>query len=794
MKLKYLFPLFIAAFTMLASCSEDDEVTYLDEVRLSSSYVAINVDGGSTTIEIDAKDSWAINAEEIPSWLTVTPLSGGAGQGTISFSAPSTLDGRTAELHLICGGRTQIINVIQGLSTISDATCAEVIAGPDSKNYRVTGTCTAIANTTYGNWYLEDETGQIYIYGTLDAKGAEKNFLSLGLEVGDVVTVEGPKTTYNGTVELVNVTVVKIQKSLIKVESVDPEDATIPLEGGDVTVNLSCKGNGVFVDVPEDAKDWLIVEKGTSYVNITAMPNTVAQQRQGTIYCEVTKDDTGEMVEMPVSVTQEMSTASISPASLLFAASGGVQQAHIDKGSFAFCDVLGISDEGKGWVSATADTDGTVNVTVEANGLSVQRECTVNCWVSSVKSPSYEEMMILPLKVIQEPRSALEPVTPDGDKSPFSYISFTAERFIEYVSASEGKVDTIVRIMPSFAFKPDNAHFTVKYGKDINHYECVGYQEWSANDTKSRATLSFDVEKKTDKVKNVRYVQDSESHLSITVWGATGHLTSNASMALTVNEFPLEVNGRSYKHGKYAIADGLLFSSFNGAQDARTTYTLSELGKEFYGEEGLDPVSDHFTFLPYNDPRDYVEIYISYKEGQGEPIDMEWPSSEVLASLKEDGMPIYEGENPPEVSGTYQLSPFKLVADPTGNVGAEMVESGLDGIVLKFSGQADGEVSVSMYYTAEGVASVADDEMKGLITGNGNQFSICVPDGYGGANIISGVIDNGAISNLHFAFCDMKKAGQHVVLSDDDGYSSTTTWSPGNDEARRIHDIMKITE
>lgn len=566
--------------------------------------------------------------------------------------------------------------------------------------------------------------------------------------------------------------------------SVQPSALTFQPNGGTQQVSVTL-GAGVTLTgatVSEDAKDWLIVEKGTSHVNITAMPNTVAQQRQGTVYCEVTKDDTGEMVEMPVSVTQEMSTASISPASLLFAASGGVQQARIDKGNFAYCDVLSISDEGKGWVSATADTDGTVNVTVEANGLSVQRECTVNCWVSSVKSPSYEEMMILPLKVIQEPRSALEPVTPDGDKSPFSYITFNAERYVEYISAIEGKADTIVRIMPSFVFKPDNAQFTVKYGKDVNHYECVGYQEWSSNDTKTRATLSFDVEKKTDKVKNVRYVQDSESHLSITIWGATGNLTSNASMAMTVNEFPLEVNGRSYKHGKYAIADGLLFSSFNAVQDARTTYTLSELGKEIYGEEGIDPVSEHVTYQPYNDPRDYVEIYISYKEGQGEPIDLEWPESEVMASLKKDGMPVYEGNNPPEVSGTYQLSPFKLVADPTGNAGAEMVESGLDGVVLKFSGQADGEINVSMYFTANGVASEADNEMKALITGNGNQFSICVPDGYGGANIISGVIDNGAINDLHLASCDMKKAGQHVVLTDDDGYSSTTTWSPGNDE------------
>jgi hypothetical protein len=107
---------------------------------------------------------------------------------------------------------------------------------------------TAIANTTYGNWYLTDKTGTIYIYGTLDAKGAEKNFSSLGLEVGDEVTVQGPKTTYGTTVELVNVTVVKINKSLIKVDSV--ETAELPLEGGVATAYLTCKGQGVSVTFP----------------------------------------------------------------------------------------------------------------------------------------------------------------------------------------------------------------------------------------------------------------------------------------------------------------------------------------------------------------------------------------------------------------------------------------------------------------------------------------------------------------------------------------------------------------
>ena len=249
----------MAALMMFVSCSDDFEPTYLGEVQLSSSYVAIPEDGGSTAVTVTATDNWTIDAEKIPAWLTVAPASGGAGETTITFSAEKALDGRTAELQLNCGGKTQLINVIQGLSTVSNATCAEVIAGPDSKTYRVTGTVTSIANTTYGNWYLQDATGEIYIYGTLDAKGQTKNFLSLGLEVGDEVTVEGPKTTYNGTVELVDVTVIKINKSLIKVEEIDPEDAVMPVEGGEFTVTLSNKGQGVYVTVPEDAASWLSI-------------------------------------------------------------------------------------------------------------------------------------------------------------------------------------------------------------------------------------------------------------------------------------------------------------------------------------------------------------------------------------------------------------------------------------------------------------------------------------------------------------------------------------------------------
>jgi len=257
MKLKY-FLSFIALIGLLASCSDDDAMTLLDEIQVSSSYVSIDEAGGSNTITVNAKEAWSFDAEELPAWLTVSPMSGGAGETTVTFSAPATPDGRNTVLHIACADKKQTVNVIQGLATVNEATCAEVIAGPESKTYRVTGKVTNIENTVYGNWWLEDETGRIYIYGTLDAKGNEKNFLSLGLEPGDIVTVEGPKTIYGEKIELVNVTVINIQKSLVKVEGYDPENATIPVEGGNVAVNLTCKtANGISVEIPEAAKSWL---------------------------------------------------------------------------------------------------------------------------------------------------------------------------------------------------------------------------------------------------------------------------------------------------------------------------------------------------------------------------------------------------------------------------------------------------------------------------------------------------------------------------------------------------------
>ena len=284
MKLKYFIPMFIMALAMLTSCSDDEVVTYPDGLRVSSSYMALPVEGGSASIDVYCNQKWEVDTvgafPKKEPWFDYSVSSSDKGQ-VLTITADETLDGRSTSIKLVTeGGTTQIINVMQGLSTVSTATCAEVIAGPDSKTYQVKGVCTSIANTTYGNWYLNDGTGEIYIYGTLDKNGATKNFLSLGIEVGDEITVEGPKTTYGSTIELVNVTVIAINKSLIKVDSTyvgGVASNELPLEGGELTAYVTCKGQGVTVDIPEDAKEWLsisAIKNGGSEVVFKAAPNT----------------------------------------------------------------------------------------------------------------------------------------------------------------------------------------------------------------------------------------------------------------------------------------------------------------------------------------------------------------------------------------------------------------------------------------------------------------------------------------------------------------------------------------
>lgn len=272
MKVKYLLGLILSAF-FLVGCSDDNTLGTLGEINIEKTYLSIDAAGGSVSTNINSTVEWKLVESTIPAWLKVDNLSGAAGSSTITFSAEKVDGGREAVLQIAVGSKIQFITVRQGDMQAELATCAQVIAGPDGKNYRVKGVVANIQNTTYGNWDIVDETGSVYVYGTLDVKGAQKNFASLGIEVGDSIVIEGPKTTYSGKVELVNVTVLSIKKSLLKIASTD--EGTIPAEGGNYNVKVAYKGSGAYVTIPEADRSWLSVvgNKYIAGVPTKVMPN-----------------------------------------------------------------------------------------------------------------------------------------------------------------------------------------------------------------------------------------------------------------------------------------------------------------------------------------------------------------------------------------------------------------------------------------------------------------------------------------------------------------------------------------
>ena len=87
MKLKYIIPFFAAVIALLTGCKSDNDAIYLDGLNVSTSYVSLDKNGGTTQIFVSSADAWSFDAASIPAWLTVSPLSGSAGETTVSFSA-----------------------------------------------------------------------------------------------------------------------------------------------------------------------------------------------------------------------------------------------------------------------------------------------------------------------------------------------------------------------------------------------------------------------------------------------------------------------------------------------------------------------------------------------------------------------------------------------------------------------------------------------------------------------------------------------------------------------------------
>ena len=83
---------------------------------------------------------------------------------------------------------------------VRKVTVAEFLAAAeDDTMYELTGVITSVTNTTYGNFYLKDETGEVLIYGLCSPTGVQKYWAASGAKVGDTITVQTIRTSFKGT-------------------------------------------------------------------------------------------------------------------------------------------------------------------------------------------------------------------------------------------------------------------------------------------------------------------------------------------------------------------------------------------------------------------------------------------------------------------------------------------------------------------------------------------------------------------------------------------------------------------
>lgn len=294
MKLRYLLVSFLAALGF-AACEAEPEMTLLDEVQVSQSFVTFPAQGGSAKITVTAQDSWTVDTTGTSKWLKVSPMSGSAGETDVTFTAVAATSTIETTIAIKSGEVSQTIKLLQMTEKVElpITPVKEIMEkGVDGVTYRAQGTVANIYNTQYGNWFLDDGAGnRITIYGTLNSKGEEKKFLEVGIEEGDFVIVEGPFTLYGTTPELVNVTVINIEKSLLKVEEVvygevaegEVAPTEISLEGGSCKVRLTNKTTGLDIIIPDEAKSWLSVGSvstaaGESIVTLNALPNNAGDR------------------------------------------------------------------------------------------------------------------------------------------------------------------------------------------------------------------------------------------------------------------------------------------------------------------------------------------------------------------------------------------------------------------------------------------------------------------------------------------------------------------------------------
>lgn len=205
----FILTLSILSFVLaLASC-RIDPMSLPAEISSGTDSLEFTSAGGEALVTLDATRDWDTEIRYISGdsqdWLTVTPSYGTASADPVAVTVTAEAND-ASDREAVVVFRADVIEaevrVVQTGAYPDYTTIEEFLAAPvdDATWYELRGTVFVIKNSSYGNIWIKDDTGILYIYG-LTATQVEHNdqsFSSIGLEVGDVVVLRTLRGEYNG--------------------------------------------------------------------------------------------------------------------------------------------------------------------------------------------------------------------------------------------------------------------------------------------------------------------------------------------------------------------------------------------------------------------------------------------------------------------------------------------------------------------------------------------------------------------------------------------------------------------
>ena len=168
-------------------------------------------------------------------------------------------------------------------TTVEEFLAAQKDESDTAPMYTLKGTITAVANTTYGNFDLTDDTGTVYIYGLMSPDGAtNKYWATSGAKLGDDIVIKTVRTDFNGTPQGKNAWFVELLPGTRAFYTVDPAAVDFASAGGEEDIEVFAYNTTAAVTATSDNAAFAVEVNGY-VVTVTAAANELEEDVTGNI-------------------------------------------------------------------------------------------------------------------------------------------------------------------------------------------------------------------------------------------------------------------------------------------------------------------------------------------------------------------------------------------------------------------------------------------------------------------------------------------------------------------------------